>query len=188
VAANSSLFGVSAGATASARAGRSVTAGGSAGLVPALAHHVPRRSGTRYGRRGAEIYGSTGTASGNGPPSQVSDDQPEVTRMLPCFGQTTATGMSGVPQPNGQPQFTMSRYAGHPGGMTRETCATGGTRGWGTGNQLDIEREGVVVTAGERRAGVAATKRSAKPPSTSKRSGPDRLGVTWLLTDAGASS
>ena len=109
MAANSSLFGVSAGATASAHAGRSVTAGAYAGLVPALADHVPRRSGTRYGRRGAEIYGSTGTASGNGPPSHVSDDEPEATRVLPCFGQTTTSGVSGVSQPKGQPQLTMSR-------------------------------------------------------------------------------
>src|ERR1039458_2924585 len=65
--------------------------------------------------RVAETSGSTGTASGSGPPLQVSDDQPEATRVLPCFGQTTTSGMSGVSQPKGQPQPTMSRKAGRPG-------------------------------------------------------------------------
>jgi hypothetical protein len=52
------------------------------------------------------------TGIGNGPPLQVSDDQPEATRALPCFGQTTTSGMSGVSQPKGQPQSTRSRKAG----------------------------------------------------------------------------
>src|ERR1019366_1439657 len=57
---------------------------------------------------------------GNGPPRQVSDDEPEATRVLPCFGQTTTSGMSGVSQPKGQPQATRSRKAGRPGRIKRE--------------------------------------------------------------------
>ena len=67
---------------------------------------------------------------GNGPPLQVSDDEPEATRVLPCFGQTTTSGMSGVSQPKGQPQATRSRKAGRPGGMKRETCGGEGGMDW----------------------------------------------------------
>jgi hypothetical protein len=86
---------------------------------------------------------------GNGPPLQVSDDEPEATRVLPCFGQTTTSGMSGVSQPKGQPQATRSRKAGRQGRTKRETCGGDGGMDWKAVGRPGIDLAGVAgVTAG----------------------------------------